>query len=282
MRLLRTGFAAAVVALLIAQAHVTAQQAWDSLSHEAKKKSVAAGDAALFKACGPEINAMVADARKQGATVKDADVPGAIAESITNWWWAEGATSGIREEYKNTARRKNEGEINYAFTQCAIAVIDAWQAGVRDVARLRAKYSSTPIAPSASRPAPPPAASKPSAPAASKPAAPPARTPASNASEDPYAGAPVDCVRLGDKPGVFKNVCNFDVYFTYCGVNPGKDSWVADCSDPKQSFGLIDIGAGGVQGGFTRAEKIYTFDCKSPKTPASVKFTGKALFGTCR
>jgi hypothetical protein len=263
MRLLEIGLAAVVASAAVAQ---DAQERWQRLSHESKTASVAAGDKALLKACAPEIAAMVADARQKGATITDAEVPAAISEMITNWWWAEGATGGIRAEYQNTDRRKREGEIGYAFGQCAIATIDAWKEGVRDPAQLRAKWRPFPAGYRSG-----------AAPAVSTPIAknPPA--------EDPAESMPVDCVRLNDTPGSFKNICDFPVYYTYCGINPKPGSWTGACDDPNNKLGLDGIAAHAVQGAFTSAERMYWFACKKPKTPKDVKFiAGKGLYGTCK
>jgi hypothetical protein len=73
------------------------------------------------------------------------------------------------------------------------------------------------------------------------------------------------------------------VYLSYCGMGIHKDSWTAPCDDPKNTFGLDGIAARGFSGAFTRADQVYWFACKKPKTPKGLKFIpGKGLYGTCR
>lgn len=148
---------------------------------------------------------------------------------------------------------------------CAVTLADAWDAGVRDVARLKQRWAEARYATYKL-----PGAAVPSAPATG---------------DDPSASDPVDCVRLEEREegrnAAFRNTCDFDVYFTYCGINPEADSRIADCH--KQQFGLIDVAARGVQGGFTRgADKLYLFECRSPKTPKEVEFAGNGIRGFCR
>ena len=173
------------------------------------------------------------------------------------------------EEFRREAANLKE-DIDKAVTwlvACGVTVANNWEAGVRDVARIRQRWAEA--KPRYSLPA--------SAPSAT--AAPIAKP----APEDPYASAPVDCVRLNDTPGSFKNVCDFPVYFTYCGINPHPESWVARCDDPNNKMGLDGIAANGVQGGFTRAETMHWFACRKPKTPKDVKFIpGKGLYGSCK
>jgi hypothetical protein len=136
----------------------------------------------------------------------------------------------------------------------------------------------------APRPAPsaPAASSRPPAsPAATKPA-PPAAFGVSATATDLSGEGPVDCVRVEKKGGPFTNVCDFPVYFTYCGMNHDKDAWGAEC-DQHKTFGLDGIAAKGTTGGFTRAETIYMFACRKPKTPKEVEFIpGKGLHGYCK
>jgi len=122
--------------------------------------------------------------------------------------------------------------------------------------------------------------------AAAQPAEAPRADPPTRATT-PAAGtsatddSPVACVRLDDQPGAFRNDCDFDVYFTYCGVNPEEGSSVDECS--KQSYGLLGIAKHGVQGGFTRAEQIFVFACRKPLIPNEVEYrAGEGLYGYCK
>jgi hypothetical protein len=271
MRLFVTGCAAALTAVVIVQAHAGAQVA--GTPFEANRI-----------VCAEEGAKVISDLRKE------------IAAAQQPTWTAaqerERQESDLKEALNDPSVRARFKEVfpelwnqatdfiekpELVLAACAITLADAWDAGVRAVPQLKQRWAeaqyTTYKLPGASAPASSFGGSGGSS--GSRASSAPAT------SEDPSGSDPVDCVSPNDTPGSFRNRCDFDVYFTYCGVNPEEGSWVAECS--KQKFGLLDIAAGGVQAAFTRAETLYVFACRSPKTPKEVEFvSGNGLRGFCR
>lgn len=276
MRFVRATFFIALASVLLAAGTPAAAQPEPAL-------------AAFRTVCAQERGRLISDLRQE---IKAAQQP--------TWTAAEEAQrleNDFKEAFGLPAEKLHEFDEAFAelwkdatdFIQkpgwllaaCAVTAVRNWNAGVRDVAQLTQKWATARQAYTSGRSPYAPAAGTPIAKAAPPQPAQPAKT------EGPSASMPVDCVRLNDADtvsdyGSFKNVCDFPVYFTYCGLNPKPGSWVADCN--KGGFGLDGIAERGIQGGFTRsAEMIYMFACQKPKTPKDVRFIpGKGLYGSCK
>jgi hypothetical protein len=267
MTRLKTGLFAVVTAILIAHAETGAQ--------------TPAAFAAYHSVCGQEGAKVIADIQREIRA----------AQNQAPWTPAQ-ERQRIESDFKeaNTAGAEQLARFDDAFQEiwkeatdfiqrpemilaaCAVTVAKSWNAGIRDIPTLKQKWAEARYAKYKIPGSPAVAITTPAAPAA----------PSAPAAAPPEGSGPVDCVRLGDREGVFKNVCDFPVYFTYCGVNPPPGSWTARC-DEQSKWGLDGIAANGIQAGFTRAETIHMFACKKPKTPKDVKFIpGKGLWGTCK
>lgn len=284
MRLLGTGGAAALVAVAIVQLHAAAQAPTPRAAYRIVCQAEADGFMSRMRrerAAREQPVWTAAEEREYLDGLLDGAVADPAGRREVNAQFSE--SWKVAEEMQSPFRKAM-----LRLSACAITLADGWEAGERTVAQLTQRWAeaqstkyklpdaaSAPDAAQAPRPSP----LEPDAAPAPQPSVP---APVEDSyAEDPYADNPVDCVRPADAPGTFKNVCDFPVYFRYCGVNPEKDSGVGECSKPP--FAVLDISARGVQAGFTRAKRIYTLDCKSPKTPQDVEYVvGNGLRGTCK
>lgn len=94
-----------------------------------------------------------------------------------------------------------------------------------------------------------------------------------------------DCVRIDPQAvlyGGFENICDMDVYVSYCAFHPIKGAWneLFDCE--KQAGGMDHIAAHGKQAAHTNGTHMYWFACPAPSWPVGGKFVpGEGIYARC-
>ena len=82
---------------------------------------------------------------------------------------------------------------------------------------------------------------------------------------DPSAEA-TNCMQpiQGNKEDRIKNICNFEIYYTFCYYQPEEGSSATFTTCEKQSFGAVQLKPGKSHVVYKRAEKFYWHACKLP------------------
>ena len=231
--------------------------------HAQQAQADAAASAEFMKTCSAEIGKMKATLRASGEEVSDAEIDGFLAALPAEI--AKGDPFGNKRAdaafYREAAANVRAEAAKPNNPDKSVALMAPVYLCLLDVLiRLDTEGGAAPASPSGRAAA---------------------VDEGGDADGPPSSSNPFTCVRV-EKPGQFRNRCPFPVYFTYCGVNPEEGSSISDCTQQKMT-GLLGAAAGGIQGGFTRAEEVYMFACEKPEIPTDVKYVpGKGLRGSCR
>lgn len=100
---------------------------------------------------------------------------------------------------------------------------------------------------------------------------------------DPAAEA-TNCIQpiVGSKEDKIKNICNFEIYYTFCYYHPDESSFATMTTCEKQSFGAAELKPGKLNTVYKRAEKFYWHACKLPTWSLDSEYVdGKGIRGRC-
>ena len=100
---------------------------------------------------------------------------------------------------------------------------------------------------------------------------------------DPSAEA-TNCIQPmeGKKEDRIKNICNFEIYYTFCYYRPEESSFATFTTCEKQSFGAVQLKPGKSHVVYKRAEKFYWHACKLPTWSLDSEYIdGKGIRGRC-
>ena len=101
---------------------------------------------------------------------------------------------------------------------------------------------------------------------------------------DPSAEA-TNCIQPmeGKKEDRIKNICNFEISYTFCYYQPEQVSYAAFTTCEKQSFGADQLKPGKSHVVYKTAEKLYWHACKLPAWSLDHEYVdGKGISGRCR
>ena len=101
---------------------------------------------------------------------------------------------------------------------------------------------------------------------------------------DPSAEA-TNCIQPleGKKEDRVKNICDFEIYYTFCYYRPEESSFATFTTCEKQSFGAVQLKPGKSHVVYKRAEKFYWHACKLPTWSLDNEYIdGKGISARCR
>ena len=101
---------------------------------------------------------------------------------------------------------------------------------------------------------------------------------------DPSAEA-THCIQPmeGKKEDRIKNICDYEIYYTFCYYQPEESSFATFTTCEKQSFGAVELKPGKSHVVYKRAAKFYWHACKLPTWSLDSEYIdGKGINARCR